>query len=111
MSRIAKDFGMKVKFFRTQKDMSQEKLAELCGLHPTYIGQVERGEKNCTLKSAEKISKGLKIPIEKLMGTFTPLDDSEDIPHQIYDKLLRLSDKDQKSISTIINDILDYKFK
>lgn len=111
MSQIAAYFGMQVKFFRMQKGISQEKLAELSGLHPTYIGQVERGEKNCTLESAEKISQGLQIPIEKLIGKITSFDDEEDIPHQIYYKILRLSDKDQRSISTIINDIIDYKYK
>ncbi len=111
MSRIAADFGKKVKFFRIQKGMSQEKLAELSGLHPTYIGQVERGEKNCTLESAEKISKGLQIPMEKLIERLTSIEDETDIPHQIYDKLLKLSDKDQQSISTIINNIIDYKYK
>ena len=45
MSRIAKDFGMKVKFFRTQKDMSQEKLAELCGRQIfSYAERYESGK-------------------------------------------------------------------
>ncbi len=111
MSRIAADFGERVRFFREQQGISQEKLAERSGLHPTYIGQVERGEKNCTLESAEKISNGLNIPIEKLIGKITSLDNDEDIPQRIYDKILKLSYKDQQSISTIINDILDYKYK
>lgn len=111
MSEITKRFGERVKHFRTQKGLSQEKLAELSGLHPTYIGQVERGEKNCTIESAEKISKGLQIPIEKLMGKIVPANEGNDIPSQVYDRLLKLSDKDQQSISNIINQIIEYKYK
>lgn len=111
MSVIIKRFGERVKHFRTQKGLSQEKLAELSGLHPTYIGQVERGEKNCTLESAEKISIGLQIPVEKLMGRITPLSEESDISNRIYDRLVKLSEKDQQSISNILNQIIDYKYK
>ena len=38
----------------TKQGLSQEKLAELSGCHPTYIGQIERGEKNATIESIEK---------------------------------------------------------
>lgn len=49
MSDIAKIIGQRIRNYRTQKGLSQEKLAELAGCHPTYIGQLERGEKNATL--------------------------------------------------------------
>lgn len=51
MSEIAKIIGQRVRNYRIDKGLSQEKLAELSGCHPTYIGQVERGEKNATLES------------------------------------------------------------
>ena len=57
MSDIAKVIGQRIRNYRTQKGLSQEKLAELAGCHPTYIGQLERGEKNATLESVEKIRK------------------------------------------------------
>ena len=52
MSDIAKTIGQRIRNYRTQKGLSQEKLAELSGCHATYIGQLERGEKNATLEKA-----------------------------------------------------------
>ena len=59
MSEIAKTIGQRVRNYRIDKGLSQEKLAELSGCHPTYIGQVERGEKNATLESIEKIASAM----------------------------------------------------
>ena len=63
MSEISKLIGQRIRNYRTQKNLSQEKLAEAAGCHPTYIGQVERGEKNATLESIEKIASALNIPL------------------------------------------------
>ena len=46
---LNKELGLRIRNYRKQKKLSQEQLAEMCGLHPTYIGQVERGEKNLQL--------------------------------------------------------------
>ncbi len=47
--------------------MSQEDLADVAGLHRTYIGMIERAEKNITLINIEKIAKALKIEIKELL--------------------------------------------
>lgn len=60
---ITKIFGQRVRHYRKLKNLSQEKLAELSGLHRTYIGSVERGERNITLVNAEKIANALKEPL------------------------------------------------
>lgn len=54
-------FGKKVKELRKQKGLSQEALALLCDLDRTYIGGVERGERNIGLINIHKISKALNI--------------------------------------------------
>ncbi len=66
--KISSSFGKRVREERMSRGLSQEKLAELAGLHRTYIGMVERGEKNITLKNIEKISNALKVPLDKLMN-------------------------------------------
>ena len=52
---------------RLDRNWSQEACAEKCGLHRTYIGAVERGERNITLATLDTISRALKVsPIELL---------------------------------------------
>ena len=61
------EFGNKVRKEREEKGYSQEAFAELVGVHRTYIGMIERAEKNLTLKSIEKIAKALNISVHKLL--------------------------------------------
>ena len=63
---IRSAFGDRVRELRAARDWSQEKMAEATGLHWTYIGQTERGERNLTLRSIQKIAKGLKIEMAEL---------------------------------------------
>jgi transcriptional regulator with XRE-family HTH domain len=68
MTDILIAFGKRVREERLKRNLSQEKFAELVGIHRTYIGMVERGEKNITIKNIEKIARALKIPLNKLMN-------------------------------------------
>lgn len=70
MSDLSVEIGKRIRNYRIGKKMSQEELAEKCGLHPTYIGQVERGEKNATLESIRKITQGLSITMSVLFKKF-----------------------------------------
>lgn len=56
-------FGGKVREERLKQDLSQEELAARAGVHRTYIGMIERAEKNITLENIEKIAKALRINI------------------------------------------------
>ena len=60
-------FGKNVQKIRKNRHLSQEQLAELAGVHRTYIGMIERAEKNITLCNIEKIAKALNISISKLL--------------------------------------------
>lgn len=61
-----KQFGDKVRRIRISKLMTQEQLAEEAGLHRTYIGSVERAEKNLTVKNVFKIAEALAIEPSEL---------------------------------------------
>lgn len=56
-------FGQKVRAERVKLGLSQEALASRAGVHRTYVGMIERAEKNITLENIEKIAKALGIRI------------------------------------------------
>jgi transcriptional regulator with XRE-family HTH domain len=58
--------GRNIYKFRKIKGISQEKLAEDCSLHRTYIGAVERGERNISIDNIEKIAIALEVDIKQL---------------------------------------------
>lgn len=64
---ILQTFALNVRQYRAKKKVSQEKLAELAGLHRTYIGMIERAEKNITLINADKIAKALDVQVKDLL--------------------------------------------
>jgi len=59
-------FGKKVRDLRLKSGYSQEAFAFECGLHRTYIGCIERGEKNITIVNIEKVAKALNVEVYKL---------------------------------------------
>ena len=63
---IREKFGKGISKYRKEKGISQEKLAELCGLHRTYISEVERGVRNVSLVNIEKICEALEVKIHTL---------------------------------------------
>ena len=56
-------FGKRVREERLKQNLSQEELADKAGVHRTYIGMIERAEKNITLLSIEKIAEALEVNI------------------------------------------------
>lgn len=65
--RIQQGFGKAVKKFRKTAGYSQEELADQAKVHRTYMGSVERGERNVSLINMWRISKALKISLSELL--------------------------------------------
>ena len=109
MSDIAKIIGQRIRNYRTQLGFSQEKLAELSGFHPTYIGQLERGEKNATLESIEKVSLALNISLSKLFENLGGTIDSNGIPSKCYEFISSKEQNEQEKLYKILLEIDRYK--
>ena len=60
-------FGNRVRELRKKQGISQEELAYKAGLHRTYIGTIERGEQNVSLKNIEKLADALNVDIKELV--------------------------------------------
>lgn len=107
MSDLSIEIGQRIRNYRLQNKLSQEELAEKCGLHPTYIGQVERGEKNATIESISKITAGLSISLGTLFENITSFDDGNSYPSQAYDLILSVTPEKQKQLVDILRSMLE----
>ncbi|MDL4841799.1 helix-turn-helix domain-containing protein [Aquibacillus rhizosphaerae] len=108
-TELAKVIGERLRAFRKKQGLSQEELAHLASIHPTYIGQLERGEKNVTIDTLEKITKALHISLEELFR-FSPLNNQhDDTINQLQKHILNISEQDRKRLLTIIDVLLDWR--
>jgi transcriptional regulator with XRE-family HTH domain len=65
-SSLKRRFGQGVRELRTKRGFTQESFAEVCGLHRTYVGSIERGERNVSLENLERIATALEVEIADL---------------------------------------------
>ncbi len=108
MSEITKTIGQRIRNYRTEKGLSQEKLAEMSGCHPTYIGQVERGEKNATLESIEKITSAMNVSLSKLFEKIGE-NNSDSYPMKCYDLIASKTKSEQEHLYRMLVEIDQYK--
>jgi len=67
LSDVLVRFGENLRKIRLRVGISQEKLAELAGLHRTYVSSIERGERNISLVNIDRLAKALNVALAKLM--------------------------------------------
>ncbi len=65
--QITETLAKNLLIFRRKQQLSQEALAELCNLHRTYIGSVERGERNVTLSTLEVLAQAVGVSVPTLL--------------------------------------------
>ena len=71
--KIAKALGRAIRARRESLGLSQEELAAGAGVHRTYLGAIERGERNPSLRNICRIARALSIPLSVLLGEAEPL--------------------------------------
>jgi XRE family transcriptional regulator, regulator of sulfur utilization len=105
---ISKIVGERIRTIRKGKGVSQDELAHLSSLSVTYIGQIERGEKNITVDSLAKITTALGTPIEELFQSAQILGDKghQEKLIQIVDKLSNRTATEQQTILELIDIVL-----
>lgn len=67
-SDILTKFGLVIRELRLEQQISQEALADICGLHRTYVSDIELGKRNISLENIEKIANALGVSIEFIFG-------------------------------------------
>ena len=112
MIEIAKAVGQRIRNYRTRAGYSQEQLAEMSGCHPTYIGQLERGEKNATIESIDKIATALNLPMSRLFEQLGGQDAGiRNIPLECYEFLSAKTPDEQEQLFKILLEMDKYRSK
>lgn len=99
--------GKKVKEYRKINNLTQEGLGEKAGLHYTYIGQVERGEKEPSLKSLIKIAEALKVGVDKLLINYDLSSEVSIKISNITDLLLDRNEQELEMIYKLLEDLIN----
>lgn len=106
MEELALKIGERIRELRTKKGFTQEKLAEETTLSYTYIGKVERGEKNITLESLVKIMKAIDITLGEFFTLIDPKVDTENSTlKDLIDLLKERNIEEQEGILKIVKSI------
>ncbi|MGI6175078.1 MAG: helix-turn-helix domain-containing protein [Christensenellales bacterium] len=112
MGQIAELTGKRIRGYRHKAGISQDELAERADLHPTYIGQLERGEKNATIETIAKIAVSLDISLEQLLEKMVIPNDQKEknrLPLLCYELISRMSTSEQEMIYELIKGIIKFK--
>ncbi|WP_077624308.1 helix-turn-helix domain-containing protein [Sediminibacillus massiliensis] len=108
---ISKSVGERLRTIRKSNGLSQEKLAHLSNLHPTYIGQLERGEKNPTIDTIEKVSDALGITLGELFWFDGAVNKQQWNTILTFKYYLEQVDKDDyATILSVIRKLVEWKY-
>ncbi|MED3995300.1 helix-turn-helix domain-containing protein [Peribacillus sp. NPDC096447] len=112
MSTLITLIGKNIKTIRKQKNLTQEALSEMCGLQTSFLAGIERGDRNITLQTLERIIDGLEVEPQELF-TFSNIKITEDYQNKkeiiaLIDSLLvGKSEKEIRLIYSIVSAIFE----
>lgn len=110
MDDIVKVIGERIRYFRKKSGISQEELAHQASLHNTYVGQLERGEKNASIESLYKVTQALGITLEELFrNTQSGLKTNSLEITEILSVLEGTSKTDQQTFLQLIETLIAWK--
>lgn len=111
MAELIRIICANIKDVRKSKGLTQEELAEKCDLHTSYLAGVERGERNITIQTLDKIAQGLEIsPIDLLKFEQLNIDEQYFNKQEKLNVLLNIvNDFNENEISRIINIVQEIK--
>lgn len=111
MDSLVESVGVHIRVLRKSKKLSQEELAFKANVHPTYIGQIERGEKNLTISSLYQITNALEINLAEFFSVIEPdYSSTENLPYRLIIKLLQDVDiSEQRQLYEILKQIVEWK--
>ncbi|MEQ6390032.1 helix-turn-helix transcriptional regulator [Bacillaceae bacterium S4-13-58] len=102
--------GARIRYLRKEKKLTQEELAHLSSIHPTYIGQLERGEKNPTIETIDRIARSLEISLSELFSFQSLNKEQQDIQMQkLIDYAQQLDDKERRMVLKIIEVFIEWE--
>lgn len=110
MSDLVKVIGERIRYFRLSRGYTQEELAEIANVHYTYIGGVERGERNISLETLNKITKALKLEATDLfkpIGETAQYIDNDVLLKSLMDLLSSRSQEELLLIHQLVNNLIN----
>ncbi|WP_168122782.1 helix-turn-helix transcriptional regulator [Paenibacillus sp. HB172176] len=112
MNSIGQQIGENIRIIRKTKGLSQEQLALRAEINASYMGQVERGEKNPTIEVLGKIASALQTPLEKLVNVpaaLAPDQDDDRYADKIANQLSGLSLKEQEVVYKFVKQLVQFR--
>ena len=99
--------GNRIRALRNERSLSQERLALNAGITPAYLGLVERGKRNATVATVERVCDAMNISLSEFFSTAdSPVQGEDEVGQQILCQLNGLSDEEKQSFLQLVKQVL-----
>lgn len=110
MTTLRNSVGERIRAIRKARGLTQQQLAELSGLDDAYIGSLERGERNFSIDTLEKIINALNIPLSQLMYSDNEVNNTESLKREAIDEFIGIvSTLNEQQVNSLRNINIEFK--